>query len=86
MAFCLCEQGKTAEAIAQWRHALDLWRDSLDANAGLGMALYVTGEQEEGRSKYAAAVAKDQGYQDEDYLQNTRFWSDKAIADSRPLR
>ncbi|HEX5688753.1 MAG TPA: tetratricopeptide repeat protein, partial [Roseiflexaceae bacterium] len=86
-AFCLYELGYRDDAIAQWREALRLNRDSPDANAGLGMALYQAGEIAEGIQAYDKAM-QDQNtdYRNEDWMRYQRFWSEQAIADSRPLR
>jgi tetratricopeptide (TPR) repeat protein len=87
MAFCLYEQGKLDQAIEQWRMALDRsGQNSPDANAGLGMALYASGRSEEGLRYYQRAIALNDGYRNENTLRSTFSWSDKAIADSRPLR
>ncbi len=87
MAFCFYELGQRDEAIEQWRAALNLSnQNSPDANAGLGMALYVAGSRDEGFRYYQRASALNEDYLDENLLRSKYFWSDKAIADSRPLR
>jgi len=48
MAFCLYELDRKDEAIAKWRQALSIEPNSPDANAGIGMALYVTGHRDDG--------------------------------------
>jgi tetratricopeptide (TPR) repeat protein len=85
LAFCLYERGATAEATSSWRQALDLY-DSADANAGLGMALFVSGQQDEGRSYYQHALGLDASYADEEWMRTERMWSAQALADSRALR
>ena len=86
MAFCLYEQGKVEDAITQWRRALAIYPDSPDANAGLGMALYTTGNYAEGLKFYSIAIDNNPGYRDETWLRTTALWSTRAIADSRSLR
>ena len=87
MAFCFYELGQHDEAIAQWRAALTLSnQNSPDANAGLGMALYVAGSRDEGFRYYQRASALNEDYRDESLLRSKYLWGDKAIADSRPLR
>ena len=86
MAFCLYELARLEEATAKWRQALGIEPNSPDANAGLGLALYVAGQQDEGLNFYRKAVALQAGYLDEAYLRDTVFWSAHAIEASRPLR
>lgn len=86
MAFCLYEQGKVNQAIEQWQAALALHKFSADANAGLGMALYVAGSRAEGLEYYRNAIDLKADYRNENILRSTYAWSDKAIADSQPLR
>ena len=84
--FCLYELGRTAQAIAEWRTAIKLNSAGQDAHAGLGMALYQTGDREGGLREYQAAITMESQYRDETWLKNERDWSERAIADSRPLR
>jgi len=86
MAFCLYELGQTDEAIAKWQQALAIEPNSPDANAGLGMALYVAGHQDDGIAYYRNALGLKAEYADENWLRTVALWSERAIADSRPLR
>ena len=86
MAFCLYDLNRNAEAIARWRQALGIEPNSPDANAGLGLALYVAGQQDEGLIFYRKAVGLQAGYLDEGYLRDSVFWSVHAVEASRPLR
>jgi tetratricopeptide (TPR) repeat protein len=86
MAFCMYERGEAYAAIASWEDALRLTETSADANAGLGMALYATGQRDQGLEKYRRAIKQDARYRDEGWMRRERQWSEKAIADSRPLR
>jgi tetratricopeptide (TPR) repeat protein len=86
MAFCLYELDRIAEATEKWQQALALNPASPDTNAGLGMALYVSGRQDEGIEKYQKARDIEHEYGNENWLRNEAFWSERAIADSRPLR
>lgn len=85
-AFCLYELGDRETAIRAWGLALQLNPQSADANAGLGMALAAAGERTEGQQHYDRAVALDPLYRDASRLRSERFWSERAIADSAPLR
>jgi tetratricopeptide (TPR) repeat protein len=86
MAFCLYELGRTDEAIAKWQQALAIEPNSPDANAGLGMALYVSGHQDDGIAYFRNALGLKAEYADENWLRTVALWSERAIADSRPLR
>jgi tetratricopeptide (TPR) repeat protein len=85
-AFCLYDLGQVDKALSAWTLALERYPQSADAHAGLGMALYTMGNQEEGRRHYAQAVAINDGYRDPDWLKANRVWSDQAVTDSAPLR
>lgn len=85
-AFCLYELGRVDEAIAKWRASITLDPARQDAHAGLGMALYQIGQREEGLREYQQAIDLGGSYLDEGWMRSQRSWSEKAIADSRPLR
>lgn len=86
MAFCLYDLGQRDEAIAQWQAAIALLPESQDAHAGLGMALFQAGRTDEGIAEYRKAIELGGNYRDEAWIRRERFWSDKALADSQPLR
>lgn len=86
MAFCLYELGRPAEAIAKWQQALAIEPNSPDANAGLGMALYVSGRRDDGIAYYRAALQLRAEYADEAWLRTVALWSERAINSSRELR
>jgi Tfp pilus assembly protein PilF len=86
MAFCLYDLGRIEEATARWRDALGKEPNSPDANAGLGLALYTSGQQTEGLELYQKAIRLQPGYGDETYLRDRVFWSQHAIETSRGLR
>lgn len=85
-AFCLYDQGQLDTAIDYWQRAIERYPNSADAHAGLGMALYTSGQQEAGLNFYRRALELENHYWDENWLRENRFWSQKAIDDSRPLR
>lgn len=86
MAFCLYELDRRDEALAKWQQALAIEPNSPDANAGLGMLLYVTGRQSEGIGYYRKAVGLNANYTDETWLRSAALWSERAITDSREVR
>jgi tetratricopeptide (TPR) repeat protein len=86
MAFCLYELGHKDEAIARWQQALSIEPNSPDANAGLGMALYMTRRQDDGITFYRNALRIKAEYADEQWLRAVALWSERAIADSQALR
>jgi hypothetical protein len=50
------------------------------------MMLYQAGRHEEGLAAYRHAIELGGDYRNEDWMHAERLWSEKAIADSRPLR
>lgn len=86
MAFCLYELGRTDEAIAKWQQALAVEPNSPDANAGMGMALYMSGWRDEGIASYRTALQLRAEYADEIWLRTVALWSERVISDSRELR
>lgn len=85
-AFCAYELGRIDLAIAAWQLALDRNPASPDAHAGLAMALLQSGEAGEAQDHYRRAVELDGRYRDAAWLREARAWSERAIADSEPLR
>ncbi len=57
----LAQEGRPAEAAAQFREAIALRPDSPEAHANLGNALEALGRAEEARQEYAAALAIEPG-------------------------
>ena len=86
MAFCLYDLDRKDEAIANWLQALSIEPNSPDANAGLGMAFYTTGRQDDGIAFYRTALGINAKYSDEEWLGTVALWSEHAIADSRAIR
>lgn len=84
--FCLYELGRRAEAIAEWRTAIQLFDAGQDAHAGLGMALFQAGDREGGLREYQRAIELGGNYLDADWMRRERQWSNRAIVDSQPLR
>lgn len=84
LAYLLYDLGRVEEAVEHWEKAVEL-RGDADEQAGLGLGLWKTGEKERAVQEYCRALELDERYADLEWLPTEPFWSEKAIADARPL-
>lgn len=80
------ERGDLHTAIELWFILLRLSPQSADANAGLATALWITGNRAEALIRYTQAIALEPKFADPAWLQTHRYWSEKILSDSQPLR
>jgi len=84
LAYLLYDLDRVEEAVEHWEKAAELESEA-DIYAGLGLGLWKMGEKERAVQEYRRALELDERYADLEWLPTEPFWSEKAIADVRPL-
>lgn len=84
LAYVLYDLDRVEEAVKHWEKAVEL-KGNADQHAGLGLGLWKIGEKERAVQEYRKALELDERYADLEWLPTEPFWSEKAIADARPL-
>jgi tetratricopeptide (TPR) repeat protein len=84
LAYVLYDMDRVEEAVKHWKKAVEL-ESYADTHAGLGLGLWKMREKERAVQEYRRALELDERYADLEWLPTEPAWSDKAIADARPL-
>jgi tetratricopeptide (TPR) repeat protein len=84
LAYVLYNLDLVEEAVKHWEKAVEL-KPSADYLAGLGLGLWKMGEKERAVREYRRALELDKRYIDPEWIKSEHFWSEKAVADARPL-
>lgn len=82
MGFILIDQGRHAEACAQFQKALaQLPSEEVraEASAGLGIAHFLNGQRDEALSTFGQALEMEARYGDSTWLRQSRGWTDAPI-------